>query len=578
MSQQNINQYVFKKIKLNPSWNNLDMSLASDEIDYNQEVVFSNKIIGINDGNRLPIHFDLNNYDSCQQLTLNYGDFNSGNTLVSLSYYNPNNENLSCFTGDSLCDIGLVGTDNGLVPEMSGETIYFSMGLYTGSTKWDRYYFDRRTKLVSITGYTTENITLSFEALIEPGSVIATYNLISDEILVNDVTINFTNVLGYTGGSLTITTGVTINSGFLSGQTVVTINEDFNSLDRTSIISGVTSTESGTAYQVQITPNQTFAPVTPTPSVTTTVTPTVTETNTPTPTKTSTTTPTPTPTPTITITPSPASLMRGLYINDFDTIIGNSSEENSLFNFIQSRSLNTIYCYDLNGILSTSSGRTSVRTFNTNVRSYGVNIIGGIGGSSNTIVGSDNNTRLSYNTGCTENSQKYDYFNLENEFWNYPNVGTVTFDTWKGYVNTINQSLSSTTTLFDTYIGQIDDPTSANTQTQVSDFLVGNLERIFLACYITTNQFTGSTNYGLNTIDEELTLIGDSAISQNKVAKVAIIYHGGVSFMNSYFETNSFDTAYNNFLNSYNSWSSSSKAGIQLIGYIIYGYQQVKNL
>lgn len=163
MSQQNINQYVFKKIKLNPSWNNLDMSLASDEIDYNQEVVFSNKIIGINDGNRLPIHFDLNNYDSCQQLTLNYGDFNSGNTLVSLSYYNPNNENLSCFTGDSLCDIGLVGTDNGLVPEMSGETIYFSMGLYTGSTKWDRYYFDRRTKLVSITGYTTENITLSFE-------------------------------------------------------------------------------------------------------------------------------------------------------------------------------------------------------------------------------------------------------------------------------------------------------------------------------------------------------------------------------------------------------------------------------
>ncbi len=156
MSQQNINQYVFNKWRLNPNWNNLDMSLASDETDFNEEVVFSTQLIGINDGNRLPIYFDLNNSNSSQQPTLNYGDFISGNTSVSLNYYNPNNENLSCFTGNSLCDIGLVGTDNGLVPEMSGETMYFSMGLYTGSTKWDRYHFDRRTKLINITGYTTD--------------------------------------------------------------------------------------------------------------------------------------------------------------------------------------------------------------------------------------------------------------------------------------------------------------------------------------------------------------------------------------------------------------------------------------
>ena len=156
MSQQNINQYVFNKWRLNPNWNNLDMSLASDETDFNEEVVFSTQLIGINDGNRLPIYFDLNNSNSSQQPTLNYGDFISGNTSVSLNYYNPNNENLSCFTGDSLCDIGLVGTDNGLVPKMSGETMYFSMGLYTGSTKWDRYHFDRRTKLINITGYTTD--------------------------------------------------------------------------------------------------------------------------------------------------------------------------------------------------------------------------------------------------------------------------------------------------------------------------------------------------------------------------------------------------------------------------------------
>jgi len=154
MAQQNINQYNFNKWYIKPVRKIFDISLASDERDYNEEVIFSTDLIAQNDGNRLPIYFDLNNPESFQQITLNYGDYNTGNTLVSLNYYNPNNENLSCFTGDSLCDIGLTGTDNGLVPQMSGETIYFSMGLYSGSTKWDRYHFDRRTKLIPIREYT----------------------------------------------------------------------------------------------------------------------------------------------------------------------------------------------------------------------------------------------------------------------------------------------------------------------------------------------------------------------------------------------------------------------------------------
>ena len=61
MSQQNINQYNYKKWYLSPYWNNMDMSLSSDELNYNEEVVFSTQLIAINDGNRLPIYFDLNN-------------------------------------------------------------------------------------------------------------------------------------------------------------------------------------------------------------------------------------------------------------------------------------------------------------------------------------------------------------------------------------------------------------------------------------------------------------------------------------------------------------------------------------
>jgi hypothetical protein len=131
-----------------------DISLASDERDYNEEVVFSTKLIGENNGNRLPIHFDLNNSGSSQMMTINYGDYFTGNTLVSLNYYNPNNDNLDCYTSSTLCDIGLTGIDNGLTTQISGETLHYTMGLFTGTSKWNRFHYDRRMKYIQITGNT----------------------------------------------------------------------------------------------------------------------------------------------------------------------------------------------------------------------------------------------------------------------------------------------------------------------------------------------------------------------------------------------------------------------------------------
>ena len=154
MAQQNINQYNFNKWYVKPVRKIFDICLASDERDYNEEVIFSTDLIAQNDGNRLPIYFDLNNSGSSQQFEIQYGQFLSADTLVSLNYYNPENVDLNCLTASTLCDIGLTGIDNGLVPQMTGETINYTMGLFTGSSKWNRYYYDRRQKLINITGYT----------------------------------------------------------------------------------------------------------------------------------------------------------------------------------------------------------------------------------------------------------------------------------------------------------------------------------------------------------------------------------------------------------------------------------------
>jgi len=162
MAGQNINQYPRPNWSLNFALEANDMSLTTDERDYNEEVVFSPYLIAETYGNRLPFYFDTNNPLTNQKLTLNYKQYRDNNIFVSQNYYNPENKDLTCFTAQTSCDIGLVGADNGLVTKLTGETITFTEGLFSDYLKFERLYFDRRLKLFQVTGYTNSpNIRFS---------------------------------------------------------------------------------------------------------------------------------------------------------------------------------------------------------------------------------------------------------------------------------------------------------------------------------------------------------------------------------------------------------------------------------
>ena len=156
MPTQNLNTYYYPKYRsLLNTGQYFDLTLAADERDYDEEVVFSTDIIAANDGTRLPIRLDLNDTNSCPQLSMSFDVFYTGATLVSKNYYNPNNLDLSClsaFTGT--CDIGLTATDNGLYTGLTGETLYYTMGV-RDDYKFHPHYYDRRMKLHMVTGYTT---------------------------------------------------------------------------------------------------------------------------------------------------------------------------------------------------------------------------------------------------------------------------------------------------------------------------------------------------------------------------------------------------------------------------------------
>lgn len=154
MLGQNINNYYFNKLDVKLSdINNNDITLSSDKNGYDSEVVFSTGLIGENNGNLLPINIDLNSAKTNQKNTLSWNTYNPKNTIVSKNYYNPNNDDLTCFTATTLCDIGLTGTDNGLCDSMTGKSLTFTMGLYD-YVNHDPLTYDRRFKMIPVTGYT----------------------------------------------------------------------------------------------------------------------------------------------------------------------------------------------------------------------------------------------------------------------------------------------------------------------------------------------------------------------------------------------------------------------------------------
>lgn len=175
MATQNINNYYFRRFDaFTDDSEYTDFFLVADEKQYDEEVVFSNELIAYTDGQRLPINIELSNSGSSQNFTINYGDYLTGNTIVSQNNYNNNSLNDSCFSAfTGTCDIGLTGIDNGLVSKMTGNTLFYSMGI-RDDYKFSPLYYDRRFKMRPVTGY-TQNPNVRFSGI----TVDTLYNIVT---------------------------------------------------------------------------------------------------------------------------------------------------------------------------------------------------------------------------------------------------------------------------------------------------------------------------------------------------------------------------------------------------------------
>lgn len=101
-------------------------------------------------------------------------------------------------------------------------------------------------------------LELILETEYTPGSLIATYTLTSNVWLSEELNVSFTNTLGtFSGPPINIITGITMPIGSKSGQTIVTLNEDFNNYNGDSSFSSFSGLPSGATITTQdLTPNK----------------------------------------------------------------------------------------------------------------------------------------------------------------------------------------------------------------------------------------------------------------------------------------------------------------------------------
>jgi hypothetical protein len=271
-------------------------------------------------------------------------------------------------------------------------------------------------------------------------------------------------------------------------------------------------------------------------------------------------------------------LIFGMYVNDMVNILGNSSEETNLLNFISNKYMNDLTFY-MGSLLNDGTNRNYMRGLIDQIHNLGVSrVFSNVTQAVNCIDENNAGTEASFNNSSLPN-ERFDGFTQEWEFWNSNNP----YGSFGAFINddiAIANYCQAKNLTYDIYVSRCEDYAVVYTDQQVATHVVQYHDTIHLVAYITEATYT--SNKGLSAARKtQLDLIGNAALQLGKVQRVSILWaaegNGGVN-MGSWFQNNTDLNAFIKFETEYNAWISSAKAGIELVGQKIYRYTGIKNL
>jgi len=116
---------------------------------------------------------------------------------------------------------------------------------------------------------------------------------------------------------------------------------------------------------------------------------------------------------------------KGIYIDTFDGIVGNTIKEDSLLHYLKDSSFNSIICYRMSNVVSstvTSTKNSNLASFLKKARTqYGIkNVL-----ASSESYSTFNTLIAPYNRSRNDSNERFNYFYLEFEFWNVHSTSPV---------------------------------------------------------------------------------------------------------------------------------------------------------
>lgn len=256
---------------------------------------------------------------------------------------------------------------------------------------------------------------------------------------------------------------------------------------------------------------------------------------------------------------------RGVYVDGFNRILGNTVLEDSLLNWCVSNNLNALSLYDLNTVMG-NERYTDLALFMQKARvTYGINQIAAVRGTAANFQ-----QNASYDASRTNLNERFTVYNLENEWWN--NGPSCNFSCYTSILQAMSTKADAASPQITTeaYIGWFQNPTGQDLQQAKT--LVRWLDRILVHDYRPNPQF--------GYMQSRLSTIGKAAQSQNRTMDIIVLFSAEPEFMQDYYsvggQNHSFDDAYADIVNQFNATNFTGKANVRLMGYQLFDYSLAK--
>lgn len=248
---------------------------------------------------------------------------------------------------------------------------------------------------------------------------------------------------------------------------------------------------------------------------------------------------------------------KGMYVDNFFLIYGDTAKENKLLRYCQKYSYNALTIYDLDIVFNgTKNNYPALSKFIKKARTqYGIKEIVAVRETGSQFTNSTNN----YNISRVDTNERFTGFNLEKEWWN----NACTFTTYSSYLKTMYTVAQASTPKLksETYIGWFANPTGQDVKQATK--LITYTNRILVHDYRTAPDFLY--------LEDRLTALNTAAKNLNKTVDIIIIFSAEPVFMQNYYKTNTLNDAYNALYQQY-LLSTIDKSNINIIGYQIFCY------